>query len=232
MWDGSEEPSHGFHRRYRSAAQEVGQGLALLLPLVVLGGGGKEDVARGVQSGLQAVLDDAHDKAHAHHLHGNVVGNAEEGAGHGNQEEGTAGHARGAAGGQSGEDGQDQGGGEVTPQPEGTIFCTFDKSGTPSNDFFTVVGNGSNSKGTATVDGETYDTCLKMESSTNITFTLAKTMLMTLYFGDQETASIKVDGVKKTSDSSTYSQTLDEGQHVLTKADSRNLFGIKLEPVE
>lgn len=128
--------------------------------------------------------------------------------------------------------GGDQGGGEVTPQPEGTIFCTFDKSGTPSNDFFTVVGNGSNSKGTATIDGETYDTCLKMESSTNITFTLSKTMLMTLYFGDQETASIKVDGVKKTSDSSTYSQTLDEGQHVLTKADSRNLFGIKLEPVE
>ncbi len=121
---------------------------------------------------------------------------------------------------------------EVTPTPEGTIFCTFAKDGTPSNSFFTVVGNGSNSKGTATIDGVPYTTCLKLESSTSIKFTLTKSMVMTLYFGDTETASIKVDGTKRTSSTSTYTETLAEGAHELTKADSRNLFGIKLEPKE
>ena len=131
--------------------------------------------------------------------------------------------------------GDNPGGGDdpvIDPTPEGVIFCTFAKDGTPSNPFFTVNGNGSNSKGTATIDGQTYDTCLKMESATSVKFTIDKTMLMTLYFADTETASIKVDGVKRTSTTSTYSETLDPGAHELTKADSRNLFGIKLEPVE
>ena len=116
--------------------------------------------------------------------------------------------------------------------PEGTIFCTFDKSGAPSSSFFMVVGNGSNSKGTATIDGQTYTTCLKMESATSIKFTLSVSMKMTLYFSDTETASIKVDNVKKTSSTSTYTETLAEGAHELTKTDSRNLFAIKLEPIQ
>ena len=119
-----------------------------------------------------------------------------------------------------------------TPVVEGTILCTFDKSGTPSSSFFTVSGNGSNTKGTATVDGQTYDTCLKMESSTSIKFTLAQSMRMTLYFGDTETASIKIDGEKITGTSSTYATTLAAGAHELTKDKSVNLFAIKLEPVE
>ena len=71
-----------------------------------------------------------------------------------------------------------------------------------------------------------------MEQATSVKFTIDKAMFMTLYFADTETASIKVDGVKRTSTTSTYSETLDPGAHELTKADSRNLFGIKLEPVE
>ena len=116
--------------------------------------------------------------------------------------------------------------------PEGTITCTFDNSGVPSSDFFTVVGNGSNSKGKATVDGVEYTVCLKIETATSIKFTLPKSYEMTLYFGDTETASIKVDGVKKTSTTSTYTEVLATGSHELTKADSRNLFFIKLVPKE
>jgi pectate lyase len=123
-------------------------------------------------------------------------------------------------------------GGEVTPTPEGTITCSFDKNGTPSNNFFTVSGNGSNSKGEATVDGTTYTTCLKMESSTSISFTIVKTMKITLYFGSTETASIKIDGNKITGSGSIYSQILDAGSHELTKDKSVNLFYIKLEPVD
>ncbi len=134
----------------------------------------------------------------------------------------------GEQGGQGGEQG-----GEVTPEPvEGTILCTFDKSGTPSSTFFTVSGNGSNSKGIATIDGQQYNTCLKMEKETSIKFVTDKPMLLTLYFGDTETASIKINGVKKTSSTSTYSEQLAPGNYELTKADTRNLFGIKLQPVD
>lgn len=135
-----------------------------------------------------------------------------------------------APGGDQGDD--DNPGGEVTPTPEGTIFCTFSKSGDPSNAFFTVSGNGSNTKGMATIDGQTYDTCLKIEQATSIKFTIDKPMVLTLYFGDTEQASIKINGIKKTSTTSTYSEVLEAGAYELTKADSRNLFGIKLQPVE
>jgi hypothetical protein len=128
--------------------------------------------------------------------------------------------------------GNDEPGGEVTPTPEGTILCTFNKNGEGSNNFFTVSGNGSNSKGSATIDGKEYTECLKMEYATSIKFTLTKSMVMTLYFASTETASIKVDDMKKTSSTNTYTQNLEAGEHELTKADSRNLFGVKLEPIE
>ena len=119
-----------------------------------------------------------------------------------------------------------------TPVVQGTVLCTFDKSGTPSSTLFTVSGNGSNSKGTASVDGQTLSTCLKIESSTSIKFTIGQTMTMTLYFGDTETASIKINGTKISGSGSTYSQTLAAGSYELTKDKSVNLFAIKLIPVQ
>ena len=115
---------------------------------------------------------------------------------------------------------------------EGTILCTFDKNGIPSSSFFTVVGNGSDSKGTATVDGKTLTTCLKMESSTVVKFTLAQPMKMTLYFADTETASIKINGTKIDGTASNYTQNLAAAAYELTKDKSVNLFAIKLEPME
>ena len=125
---------------------------------------------------------------------------------------------------------EEQGGGDV-PTPEGTITCSFDKTGVPSNTFFTVVGNGSNSKGKATVDGVEYTTCLKMENATSIQFVLTDKRQMTLYFADTETASIKINGTKISGSASTYSQVLEPGSYELTKDKSVNLFYIKLEPV-
>lgn len=114
------------------------------------------------------------------------------------------------------------------PTPEGKIVCNFlDKA--PSNSMFTVSGNYSNSKGTATYDGETYGMCLKMESSTSVKFTLSKEMKMTLVFGDSETGSIKINGTKSISSASTLTADLPAGAVELTKADSRNLFLIVLE---
>ncbi len=55
-------------------------------------------------------------------------------------------------------------------------------------------------------------------------------MKMTLYFGDTETASIKINGRKINGTSSTYSEILPADDYELTKDKSVNLFAIKLEP--
>ena len=134
---------------------------------------------------------------------------------------------------EGGEEGGDEGGddsGESTPI-EGSIGCDFQNKA-PSNSAFTVSGNYSDSKGTATVDGTTYTICLKIESSTSISFTTTEEMKMTLYFGSGDSkCSIKVDGTKVNGDTSskTLSTTIAAGSHTLTKADSCNLFYIKLE---
>ena len=117
---------------------------------------------------------------------------------------------------------------QPTPTPEGTITCSFPYTGS----FFTISGSTSTSKGKATVDGTEYTTCLKMETATSVKFTSTKSYTMTLWFADSETGSIKIDGTKKTSTTSSLTETLAAGAHELTKADSRNLFYIKLEPTE
>lgn len=134
------------------------------------------------------------------------------------------------------DEGQEPGGGNVDPgthQPiEGTVFCWFDKSGNPSSDLFEVInGNGSNSKGSVTIDGVTYSTCLKIESETQVKFTTTQPMIITLYFDAGKTASILIDGVAIVGNGDTYSTRLEAGEHMLTKDKSINLFGIKLEPV-
>ena len=134
----------------------------------------------------------------------------------------------------SSDEGGNEGGGEegsVETPIEGTIGCNF-QSKAPSNTSFTVSGNYSDSKGTATVDGVTYTTCLKIESSTSISFTTTEKMKMTLYFGSNDTkCSIKVDGTKVSGNTATKTLTteIEAGSHTLTKADSCNLFYIKLE---
>lgn len=126
--------------------------------------------------------------------------------------------------------GEDPNTGGETPV-EGAVVCSFDKTGTPSSSLFTVMGNGSNSKGTATYNGKTYNTCLKMESTTNISFTTTKPMKLTLVFADTETASFKFDGKKTVGTGSTYTfDSLPAGEHTITKQDIRNLFLIVIEP--
>ena len=95
-----------------------------------------------------------------------------------------------------------------------------------------MTGNGSSSKGEITVDGVTYTTCLKMESSTLVTFTLAVKSRVTFYFGPSETASLKIDGEKISGTSNIYTTTLDAGTHTLTKDKSVNLFLVKIEPLD
>lgn len=117
----------------------------------------------------------------------------------------------------------------VNPPAEGTIICSFEGK-TPSSNIFTITGNYATNKGTATYNGTTYSTCLKLESATNINFTVAKKMKMTLVFADTETGSIKINGTKQISITSTLTAEV-EGTVTLTKADTRNLFVIVLEEI-
>lgn len=136
-----------------------------------------------------------------------------------------------------GETGGTEGGSTVTPI-EGTVLVTFTGS-KPSSSLVTVSGNYSTSKGTATIDGTSYSTCVKMESATHISVTVDKKVTMTLYFSSADTkTNAKIDGKKPAevnavidSTAKTMTVTLDAGSHTITKQDTCNLFGIKLVPV-
>lgn len=146
---------------------------------------------------------------------------------------GEGGSAEGGSTGGSGE-----GGSTVTPI-EGTVLVTFTDS-KPSSSIVTVSGNYATNKGTATIDGTSYSTCVKMESATNISVTVDKKVTMTLYFSSADSkTNAKIDGKKPAevnavidSTAKTMTVTLDAGSHTITKQDTCNLFGIKLVPVK
>lgn len=146
-------------------------------------------------------------------------------------------NAAGEGGGTGGSTGGTEGGSTVTPI-EGTVLVTFTDS-KPSSSIVTVSGNYATNKGTATIDGTSYSTCVKMESATNISVTVDKKVTMTLYFSSADTkTNAKIDGKKPAevnavidSTAKTMTVTLDAGSHTITKQDTCNLFGIKLVPV-
>lgn len=150
----------------------------------------------------------------------------------------TGGSGSGEGGSTGGSTGGTEGGSTVTPI-EGTVLVTFTDS-KPSSSIVTVSGNYSTSKGTATIDGTSYSTCVKMESATNISVTVDKKVTMTLYFSSADTkTNAKIDGKKPAevnavidSTAKTMTVTLDAGSHTITKQDTCNLFGIKLVPVK
>ena len=142
----------------------------------------------------------------------------------------------GGTGGSTG--GTTEGGSTVTPI-EGTVLVTFTDS-KPSSSIVTVSGNYATNKGTATIDGTSYSTCVKMESATNISVTVDKKVTMTLYFSSADSkTNARIDGKKPAevnavidSTAKTMTVTLDAGSHTITKQDTCNLFGIKLVPVK
>ena len=153
-------------------------------------------------------------------------------------ESNAAGEGGSTGGGETGgSTGGTEGGSTVTPI-EGTVLVTFTDS-KPSSSIVTVSGNYSTNKGTATIDGTSYSTCVKMESATNISVTVDKKVTMTLYFSSADTkTNAKIDGKKPAevnavidSTAKTMTVTLDAGSHTITKQDTCNLFGIKLVPV-
>ena len=135
---------------------------------------------------------------------------------------------QGTGGGEGGNDNPDD------PDPgteiNSDVICTFTANG-PTNSAFNVTnGNYSNGKGTATVNGITYNYCLKLESTTSVKFTTTSAMTLTLVFGSEDTNyNIKVDGTTQTGSNGILTVDLGAGEHTLTKASTGNLFYIGLK---
>ena len=126
----------------------------------------------------------------------------------------------------------DENGGDDDKEPnqpviEGSINHSFTENGLDS-DVFNISGNLSTSKGTVTYNGLTLTRCLKIESSTSITFTIDKPMKLILVFNEGINKNIYVDDVKQAISNGVLELTLQEGQHHIKKADSINLYYIQL----
>lgn len=110
----------------------------------------------------------------------------------------------------------------------GDIVHNFTEDGVES-DVFEIMGSLSTTKGSVTYDGETLTRCLKMESSTSITFTLSTSGTMRLVFLESFTGAVKVDGTSYTASAGIVTVDLAAGSHTITKADVSFLFLIVID---
>ena len=114
----------------------------------------------------------------------------------------------------------------VTPDSQVQNFTT---SGMTS-DFYTITGSTSTSKGTVTYNGLTLTTCLKMESSTNISFKASSKGKLTLVF-KEASKNIVVNGTKYTTDTNGIATVnVAAGNVTVTKGDAINLFYMVYTP--
>ena len=113
---------------------------------------------------------------------------------------------------------------EKTPITE-SVTHNFSEDGLNSN-FFSIKGNLSPDKGEVVYNNLTLTICLKLESKTQISFTLSKDFKLTL-ITNASTKNFKLDGNKITTDSSGVT-TIDisSGPHNITKADTGFLYMI------
>jgi hypothetical protein len=120
------------------------------------------------------------------------------------------------------------------------IIHNFGVNGKES-DFFNITGNLSNASKYGvplTYNGLTIEKCLKLESSTSITFELETTMTLTLVFSTYTYATIKIDGTGYDSSAEqfethdgyiTFTIELEAGSHTIGKKDSQVIFYMSLE---
>ncbi len=108
---------------------------------------------------------------------------------------------------------------------EGTInyVHNFTEDGKNST-FFTITGSLSTSKGTVNYNNLVLEQCLKMESSTSITFTIGTDATLLLVFNGENSTSVKVNGAKYTYVDGIFSMDISAGSYIIEKADVANLF--------
>lgn len=104
----------------------------------------------------------------------------------------------------------------------------FTESGKTS-DFYNITGNLSTSKGDAHYNNLILTQCLKIESSTNISFTTASESTLTLVFNDDVSGSINIDDVKTSFSGGVLTITIAAGSHTITKDVTLNLYYMAVE---
>ena len=145
----------------------------------------------------------------------------------------------GESGGNTGDNsGNTSGGSSVT---SGTVITddsevhSFTANGkTDPEGFFSISGNTSTSKGSVVFNNEQLTTCLKIESSTNISFNAKSDGTLVLVFGGTTNASgtkIKLDGVSFVIPTNQILElSVGAGSHSVTKDSSINLFYMAFVP--
>jgi pectate lyase len=104
-------------------------------------------------------------------------------------------------------------GGSVNPD----MIHNFTLSGKNSS-FYSITGNLSTGYGTVSYEGLSLTQCLKMESTTNISFTTTQAGTLALVFNGAYTGTIKIDNntINVTS-TGIITSSLDAGTHTITK---------------
>lgn len=100
---------------------------------------------------------------------------------------------------------------------------------------FTIVGDTSNSKGSVTVGGTTYNICLKMGSSSSVTFSISEPMQLTLYYDASAAKRLKINEMPEITipDNNIVTTTLPTaGEYTIKRTNGESyLFYIALSPL-
>jgi pectate lyase len=137
---------------------------------------------------------------------------------------------------QGGSEGGEGGGGSDNP---GTGTATAGGSivdlMNDANSGFTIVGQTSNDKGSVTINGTTYKTCLKMGSSSSVTFSITEPMQLTLYFAASSSKRLKINDMAELTipESNIVTTTLPEaGEYTIKRTSGESyLYYIALTPL-
>jgi pectate lyase len=114
------------------------------------------------------------------------------------------------------------GGGGSTPTASDMLH-NFTLAGTTSS-FYTITGNLSTSQGTVVYNGLNLTQCLKLESTTAISFTTTAPATLTLVFNDAFSGTVKVDNANQTVAAGRLTMSLAVGAHQIAKSVTANIY--------
>ena len=118
---------------------------------------------------------------------------------------------------------------QPTTGAAGKVIAVDFENGSTDNTFFNIKGNIAKDKGTVTYKGKTYNKCLKMETSTEISFTTQTNAKIVMVFNEDFNGKVKLDGSKCAVKNGIIEMTVNAGTHKITKGDKANLFYLAYE---
>lgn len=118
---------------------------------------------------------------------------------------------------------------QPTTGTAGKVIAVDFENGSTDNTFFNIKGNIAKDNGTVTYKGKTYTKCLKMETSTEISFTTQTNAKIVMVFNEDFNGKVKLDGSKCAVKNGIIEMTVNAGTHKITKGDKANLYYLAYE---